>query len=105
MRVDSMQLFGKFLYVTTYGTLGAWKSPQLNRFLSELRTRPISSGDLDSLHSLGVLSIQTTTNTNLGTHCRLSAYEKTNNKKPVLFGEYCRKKSPKKDTFQGEQAL
>ena len=100
-----MQLFGKFLYVTTYGTLGAWKNPQLNRFLRELRTRPISSGDLDSLHSLGVLSIQTTTNTNVGTHCTLSAYEKTKNKKPVLFGEYCRKKSPKKDPFQDKQAL
>ena len=105
MDVDSMQLFGKFLSVITYNAPGAWNNPQLNRLLGELRTRPVSSGDLDSLHSLGVLSIQTTTNTNVGTRCGLSAYEKTNNKKPVLFGEYCRKKSPKKDPFHGKQAL
>jgi len=41
----------------------------------------------------------------VGTHCGLSAYEKTSDKKPVLFGEYCRKKSPKKDPSQGKQTL
>ena len=94
-----MQLFGKFLSVITYDSPGAWKNPQLNRLLGELRTRPISSGDLDSLHSLGVLSIQTTTNRNIGTHCRLSAEElaareEMNSEKPNLFGEYRRRKSP-----------
>jgi hypothetical protein len=94
-----MQLFGKFLSVITYNAPGAWNNPQLNRLLGELRTRPVSSGDLDSLHSLGVLSIQTTTNTNIGTHCRLSAEElavseRMNCEKPHLFGEYRRKKLP-----------
>ncbi len=94
-----MELFGKFLSVITYDASGAWKNPQLNRLISELKTRQISLGDLDSLHSLGVLSIQTTTNRNVGTYCKVTVEELTLNEKAYyersnLFGEHYHKKSP-----------
>lgn len=97
-----MQLFGKLVSVVTYRTFGAWKNPQLNRLLSELRTRPIGLTDLDALHALGVLSVQTTTNTNVGTHCTLSVEElavrrESNYEKPHLFGEYRRRKTPTRE--------
>jgi len=72
-----MELFGRFMSVVTYDVTGAWKNPQLTRLLSELRTRDITSGDLDNLCSLGALSIQTTTNTNLGTRFKASVKEVT----------------------------
>lgn len=99
MGINSMELFGKFLSVVAYDVAGAWKNPQLNRLLSELRTREITSGDLDTLCSLGALSIQTTTNTNLGTRFRAAVEEATADKNASnyerfrLFGEHHYQKS------------
>jgi len=82
-----MELFGRFLSVVAYNVTGAWKNPELTRLLSELRTRDITSGDLDNLCSLGALSIQTTTNTNLGTRFR-AAVEITADEKALNFERF-----------------
>ena len=80
-----MELFGRFLSVVTYDVTGAWKNPQLTRLLSELRTRDVTSGDLCSL---GALSIQTTTNTNLGTRFKASVKEVTGEEKALNYQKF-----------------
>jgi hypothetical protein len=74
--------------VIAYNVTGAWKNPELTRLLSELRTREITSGDLDNLCSLGALSIQTTTNTNLGTRFRAAVEEVTADEKALNYERF-----------------
>jgi hypothetical protein len=83
-----MELFGKFLSVVAYNVTGAWKNPELIRLLNELRTREITSEDLDNLCSLGALSIQTTTNTNLGTCFRAAVEEVTADEKALSYEKF-----------------
>jgi hypothetical protein len=83
-----VEVFGRFLSVVTYDVTGAWRNPQLSHLLSELKTRDITLGDLDNLCSLGALSIQTTTNTNLGTRFKASVKEVTAEEKALNYQRF-----------------
>ena len=83
-----MELFGRFLSVVTYDVTGAWRNPQLTRLLSELKTRDITLGDLDNLCSLGALSIQTTTNTNLGTRFKSTVKDVTDEERALDYQRF-----------------
>ena len=55
-----MECYGKFVSVKTYYAPEAWRNPELGKTVADLKQKDIHYSDLKLLHSLGVLSIETT---------------------------------------------